>query len=247
MNLEQHTIISSSGAYSRGLWYLPAEQRPAKICLFLDGEYYVNQMDAPAKLIALQRAGLIPPVTCVFVSYVDGAARHADYTCNDQYARFITEDLIAWVQSRNAGIYSRDCLIGGLSLSGLQAAYTALVACDVFSYTLCQSGSLWWNKQWLKNDLQNHSATNQKYWISVGDQETESGVIHPPTDLVQEVDQISAVKQFAEALNSQGNSVNYHLFAGGHDPNCWEAEFSDAMLWLLRDSSAEATTDDCSL
>lgn len=238
MNLEEHTVTSSSGEYARTVWYLPAEQSPAKICVFLDGEYYVNQMDAPAKLTVLQRERLIPPVACMFVSYVDGEARHHDFTCNDRYARFITEDLIAWIQSRNRGITTQDCLIGGLSLSGLQAAYTALAAHEVFSLTLCQSGSLWWNNEWLrnewlKNDLQSRSTTGGKFWISVGDQETDSGIIHPPTDLVQDVDQISAVTQFSDGLKAHGDRVHYHLFAGGHDPKCWEAEFSDALQWLL--------------
>ncbi|QDT98234.1 alpha/beta hydrolase [Gimesia aquarii] len=233
MNLEEHTLTSSCSEYTRRVWYLPAEQSPEKICLFLDGEYYVNQMDVPDKLTVLQREGLIPPVACLFVSYVDGETRHYDFTCNDRYARFITEDLIEWIQSRNAGISRQDCLIGGLSLSGLQAAYIALTTPEVFLFTLCQSGSLWWNNEWLKNDLQSRSTTSGKFWISVGDQETDSGIIHPPTGLVQDVDQISAVKRFADTLKAQGDVVHYHLFAGGHDPKCWEAEFSDAMQWLL--------------
>jgi|GEM_PF-5865175 len=48
MRLEEHTITSSTGEYSRDFWYLPSDQKPQKICLFLDGEYYVNKMDAPA-------------------------------------------------------------------------------------------------------------------------------------------------------------------------------------------------------
>lgn len=233
MNLEEHTLTSSCSEYTRRVWYLPAEQSPEKICLFLDGEYYVNQMNAPAQLVALQREGLIPPIACLFVSYVNGETRHYDFTCNDRYARFITEDLIEWIRSRNAGISKQDCLIGGLSLSGLQVAFTALTAPEVFSFTLCQSGSLWWNQEWLTSYLRSYSGNGDKFWISVGDQETDSGIVHPPTDLVQDVDQISAVRRFADALKAQGESVHYHLFAGGHDPKCWEAEFSDAMQWLL--------------
>lgn len=233
MNLEEHTLTSSCSEYTRRVWYLPAEDPPVRIGIFLDGEYYVNQMDAPAQLVALQREGVIAPMVCLFVSHVHNVARHNDYICNERYARFITNDLITWIQNRNKGLTAHDCLIGGLSLSGLQAAYTALVAPEIFSTTLCQSGSLWWNQEWLKDDLQNRSRIQGKFWISVGNRETESGISHPPTELFQEVDQITAVERFADALESQGGTVYYHLFEGRHDTKCWEAELSYALEWLL--------------
>jgi len=239
MNLEEYTVVSSTGEYTRDVWYLPSEQKPRKICLFLDGEYYVNQMDAPAKLIALQREGLIPPVVCLFVSHLNGEARHDDYTCNERYSRFIAEDLIAWVRNRNSGIAANECLIGGLSLSGLQAAYTAIIAHEIFMFTLCQSGSLWWNKEWLKSFVQSCPTRGDKFWISVGDQETDSRVVHPPTDLVQAVDQISAVERFVEVLKLKERTEHYHLFQGGHDPVCWKDEFSAALQWLLGPLSDE--------
>jgi len=172
-------------------------------------------------------------VACVFVSHVDGKSRHDDFTCNERYARFIVEDLISWVQNCNAGIATNECLIGGVSLSGLQAAYTALLRQEIFSFTLCQSGSLWWNDEWLTGFVKNCTTTGNQFWVSVGDQETESGVSHPPTNLVQDVDQISAVNRFVAALNLNEKCAHSHLFHGGHETRCWEAEFSDAIKWLL--------------
>lgn len=233
MKLEEHHIINLSGEYSRKVWYLPGISPAQKICLFLDGEYYVKHMDAPALLTDLQDKKLIPPVACLFVSHVNGAARHDDFTCNPRYARFVVEDLMPWIREHSKVTELRDHLIGGVSLSGLEAAYIALSYPSTFAYTLCQSGSLWWNKEWLTSRQTEFPLARGKYWISVGNKETDSGVSHPPTNLRQDVDQITACRRFAEALEKKSIPVRYHLYEGGHDPRAWRAELSDALQWLL--------------
>lgn len=233
MKLEEHTIVSSSGEYSRKAWYFPSEQEPKKICIFLDGEYYVNHMDAPSMITELQDKGLIPPITCLFVSHVNGEARHHDYTCNQRYAQFVAQDLVTWVRDRNSRITDHDHFLGGTSLGGLEAAYASLCYPKIFTSTLCQSGSFWWNKEWLKNQPLNLSTSKGKFWISVGDKETESNAVHPPTGMRQEVDQISATERFVEVLKGQNLDVHYHLYQGGHEIKPWKEEFSTAIQWLL--------------
>jgi enterochelin esterase-like enzyme len=74
---EEHIIQSASGEFSRKVWLLTASRgEPEKLAIFLDGEYYVNKMDAPAVLTSLQQTGIIPPMVCAFVSHVSGEARH---------------------------------------------------------------------------------------------------------------------------------------------------------------------------
>ncbi|MBC2600637.1 alpha/beta hydrolase [Puniceicoccus vermicola] len=232
MKIEEHDLLSSSGEFSRKAWYLPCAKSPEQFCIFLDGEYYVNRMDAAAKLIGLQESESIPPVACLFISHFDGEARHYDYTCNKRYANFVASDVIAWLHERNPEVTLTGHLIGGTSLSGLQAAFTAMTHSKTFALSLIQSGSFWWNKEWLKENLPNLCATEGRFWISVGDKETESEATHPPTGMRQELDQISATERFIGRLKHYNSEVCYHLYSGGHEIRPWEQEFSSAIQWL---------------
>lgn len=234
MKLEEHIVKSSSGEYSRKVWLLNgAKGATQKLCLFLDAEYYLNKMDAVPMLIDLQASGAIPLATCLFVSHVNGEARHADYTCNPSYARFIAEDIVHWAKERNEGISEYDNLICGLSLSGLESAYLTLTCPELFPYALCQSGSFWWNKEWLLGQAKSLSNKRSRLWISVGDQERESGVSHQPTGMRQEVSQVDATENIVEELKLLGYGVSYHLFSGGHDTVPWKEELPSALKWLI--------------
>lgn len=238
--MEALTIADSSGEFSRKAWLLPGHGKPGKVALFLDGEFYVERMNAPALLTDLQARDLIPPMTCLFISHVDATTRHEDYTCSAAFARFLVEDAVPWAR-KHAGIQSDSGhFIGGASLGGLQAAYTALHHPGVFSSILCQSGSFWWHHEWLSGSLKRPPPAPARFWLSVGSNETASGVTHPPSGLVQKVDQISAVKRFSEALDAQSHHVHYHLYDGGHELASWEKELPEAMTWLLRPSSVVA-------
>ncbi|MEJ0000579.1 MAG: hypothetical protein WDO13_16315 [Verrucomicrobiota bacterium] len=72
--------------------------------VFLDGEFYLNKMDAPATLRELQRTRVIPPMTCAFVSHRDEVARHNDLTCNARFAEFIATDVVRWLRGKEEGL-----------------------------------------------------------------------------------------------------------------------------------------------
>ena len=84
---------------------------------------------------------------------------------------------------------------------------------EIFSFTLCQSGSLWWNDEWLTGFVKSCTTARNQFWVSVGDEETESGVSHPPTNLRQDVE-ISAVNRFVDTLKLNQKSAHSHLFHG---------------------------------
>jgi enterochelin esterase family protein len=233
VSVEEHVVTSASTEYSRKVWYAESGPNPEVLCIFLDGEYYVNKMDALASLAGLTIRNQAPPMACLFVSHVDGTARHQDYTCNSRYAEFLAKDLISWLRMRSGISSVGGHLLGGTSLSGLQAAYTSLHYPDVFRLVLCHSGSFWWNQEWLTSTLHNLPRNAAKYWISVGDKETDSGISHPPTGMRQEVDQISAARRFADAVRKRGNPVHYYLNRGGHDISPWKEELPQAMQWLM--------------
>jgi len=71
-------------------------------------------------------------------------------------------------------------------------------------------------------------------WLSVGDEETDAGVSHPPTGLFQSISQIEGVERARAVLEEHGGDVSCHRYRGGHAFEHWRAELSDALLWLLR-------------
>lgn len=237
MSPTEFIIESASGAFSRKIWLLdpPPGGTPDHIAVFLDGEFYVNRMNAPSIIHDLQCRGLIPRIACAFVSHVDGAARHRDLTCSSDYADFVARDVIQWMQQRYPMVSKAQHFIGGPSLGGLAAAFIALSYPQTFSRCLSQSGSFWWNNEWLTAQFHQWRHSQTKFWSSVGDQETASGVSHPPSGLRQEVTQIAACKRFAEALAARQNPVLHRLYSGGHEFGPWQDELPDALRWLFND------------
>jgi enterochelin esterase family protein len=191
-------------------------------------------MDAAATLNELQESETIPSVACLFISHLNGEARHYDYTCNQSFADFVANDVIAWLHERNPGVPSAGHLVGGPSLGGLQAAFTAMSHAKTFGLSLSQSGSFWWNNEWLRENLPRFCAENGRFWISVGDKETESEAIHPPTGMRQERDQISATERLIERLGDYTSEIHFHLYDGGHEIRPWKEELPGAIQWLFR-------------
>ena len=193
--------------------------------MFLDAEHYLRDLDC------LPLIGEVPelePMTCVFVSHENSAARHVDYPCNESYARFIAEDVVGRVTAKKGGH-----LVCGLSLSGLASAFVCLRYPEVFGGALCQSGSFWWMVQ---NGVE-IPRTNARFWLSVGDEETATGVSHPPSGMRQEISQIEGVRVVADRLRKRGGDVNCHEFSGGHKAAPWRAELAEALRWLAREET----------
>ena len=235
MNVEHHSITSASGEYTRAIQLLRGpEHESHRLCLFLDGEHYWRDLDAIPIVDGLRQSGALPPMTYLFVSHVSREARHADYACNDRYANFIAVDVVRWARENIAGVRAGGNVICGLSLSGLAATHIALGYNKVFSYLLSQSGSFWWNKEWLATNANPPAPVKSRFWISVGDKETATEVTHQPTGLFQGVSQITGAENIARKLESLGGTVHYHLFDGHHAAAPWKEELAPALKWLMK-------------
>jgi enterochelin esterase family protein len=225
-------IASARIGGSRTIWLQPPKTGPAVRCVtLLDGELYIERVRAPAIVEKLQREGDLRPTSFVYVSSFDAAARHRDFTCNDDYSSFLVHDVLPYVEQSH-GRYEQHYL-GGLSLSGLAAAFAILRRPGVFAGGLCQSPSAWWNGEWLTSSIANSS--QGRFWISVGDQEVQKDINHPPTGLYQETSQLESVRRLTEQLRQTKSTVRWHEFCGGHDPLCWASELPAALRWLMTD------------
>jgi len=234
--LEKHTVADAAMGYSRTVWLLrgPAG-RSQQLCLFLDGELYLDKMKAAPVLNALAARGTLPPVTFAFISHDGMKAREHDYTCNDRFGKFIAEKVIPWLEQEIPDVRPRQHLIGGLSLSGLAAAWLALQYPGNFPYCLCQSGSFWWNDEYFTKTAPQRAPADARFWLSVGDQETE--VDETPPGSPPEVSQIVGVNNACRVLKYLGATVHYHEYHGGHSMPCWRDELNHALAWLLSRSN----------
>jgi enterochelin esterase family protein len=218
------------------VWCLapPAEQ-PTAAVLFLDGELYLERVGAADLVRGLQERRAIPPTMAVFLSHGGAAARHDDFICSPDYARFVAYDVVGSVREEHPG--ATEIVIAGLSLSGLAAAYTATRHPTVFRAAVCQSPSFWWKQAQFAEELPPASPAGPKFWICVGTGETEAGVSHPPSGLRQELTQVTGCLLAAAALRAKGYRLDYREYDGGHDPAWWRDDLALAVPWALSDQS----------
>jgi iron(III)-enterobactin esterase len=228
---ERHVLRSRCGRYERKVWFAPGLSAGRhELAVFLDAELYLHDMDCMPVIRGCMTAGGVPSMSCIFVSSHSYTSRHEDYTCNADYSRFIAEDVVAWAKQHDENIAGSDRLICGVSLSGLEAAYILTQHPDAFSSALCQSGSFWW----LADNAILSRPTSARFWLSVGTEEIETGVRHPPTGLFQRISQIEGVERAARSIESLGGSVHYNLYSGGHAFSPWREELATALRWLCQ-------------
>lgn len=228
MNPQEITTERLNG--SRRIWLQPSADA-TRCWIFLDAELYLDRVGASQIVEQLLQDGRLPPTTFAYVSSLDTAARHRDYTCSDDYAMFLIQEIIPWIE-QSQGRFERYYL-GGLSLSGLAAAYTLCRHPGAFAGGLCQSPSAWWNDECLTLAIASQPANHGRLWVSVGSQELQQGVSHPPTGLFQQTSQLDSVRRLVRQLETSFSQVHSHEYAGGHDPACWAAELPAALTWLL--------------
>ena len=233
MTPRQHNIQSTCGRFTRDvLLFRGSADESGNCCIFLDGELYTDRVKAPDIIREALAAGSLPLMDCLYLPNASAAGRHADYTCHEGFAAFVAVDLPRWIE-REAGRFER-LFLGGLSLSGLQAVFTALRHPGVFSGVLSQSPSAWWQDESLARSLIPADDSRNRFWLSVGTQELQENVSHPPTPLHQKTSQLGSVRRLASAMTDASHEIHCHEYVGGHDPVCWGAELPHALAWLMK-------------
>ena len=203
------------------------DNKPYGVLLLNDGFEYINILSAQNVLDNLIAKKEIPPIITVFVHATKDRAENLK--CNDEFSKFLACEVMTYVEKEfNISNKSEDNIIGGYSLGGLAASYTALKYPHIFGNVLSQSGSYWYkrddykseDKLWIINEFASIERLPIKFYINVGDIEPK-------------ISMIDTNVQFSEALNKLGYKVKFETFGSGHDYLCWGETLADGLKYLL--------------
>jgi len=235
--IESHTLDSAYLGETRTfVVYKPASQIVgAKLpsVYINDGGDYLNLIDTAAILDRLITDRVIPPLVAVFIPPIN---RGAEYVENDDYVRFLADELVPFIQST----YDTDpdpakTGIVGSSLGGSAALYTALNRPEVFGLTAGQSGAYSVNNdvviEQLKSANRAHRSGRQlqqdlRMYFVVGAYETAVSGNTTTRNLLM------ANRRLLHALESSEHTYSYDERPEGHSWGLWRGTLGEALSYL---------------
>jgi enterochelin esterase-like enzyme len=196
------------------------------LLVMLDGGAYVSLADMRPILDELIAAKRIPPMVAAFVGPATPNDRTAEMTCNDLFANFLAQEVVPWMHEKyHASRGAADAIIGGSSLGGLQAMFTAWRHPDVFGNVLSLSGSNWWKPEgdaepsWLIRQLAAAPAVPVRVSMSVG--------------LMEVHDQLDTNRHLRDVLIAKGYWLRYAEFNGNHGYVSWKSDLPKRLSALF--------------
>lgn len=225
----QHQRLGTT--YPVDLFSTAKQNSADPLIIFLDGQVWSRHLSILQHVQMLTDSGQIAPANYAFLHSVTSAQRCLDYGCRDLFSQALVEDLLPLLYRHFALASSTAVVLCGQSLGGLCALHTSLLYPDVFQSLILQSGSYWWcdyrHSNLFKGQTQRfldlvpqHLAQSQKrtrLLISAG--QCESDMREDSLQLYRE-------------LNAQ-QSVQYQIFAGGHDAVNWQHDLVTGLRNLL--------------
>ena len=207
-----------------------ASSRMLPLVLLFDGESYITDVAAPDMLDNMIGGAVIPPVVVAFVD--TQGTRDADLQPNENYQRFIAEDLVPWLRKHyRIAKDPRLNVVAGSSFGGLAAVYTAFVHPEIFGNVLSQSGSFWWsptylqdvapspNAGWMVKKFAESAPKSLRFYMSVG--------------LWEGAGMLSGNRILHSVLTGKGNTVIYAEVVSGHNYLNFQSTFPDGLIALL--------------
>lgn len=170
--------------------------------------------------------------------------RLRELSCNPQFDAFVVSELLGFVQTQYPlATDPRHVLIGGTSLGGLAAAYTAHRHPDRFGNVLTQSGAFSWAQGtyrspdqgtdiepgWLIRQFVQVPHQPLRFSLMVGTLERDFESWGTSTST------LAANRHMRDVLQACGYNVQYHEYSGGHDFIGWRITLPDALSYLTRE------------
>lgn len=226
-------------ANPRSVWVYTTPGAPLRnpnlLILFDGGTTYQYRIPTTTILDNLFAAGNIGQTVAVFVDN-GGEARASDMTFSDAFVKFLTDELLPWVERDSK--FKADpahTVLCGDSLGGLLSAYAALRRPDVFGNVLAQSGSFQFKNQndangsgpeWLVRQFELAPKSNVFFHLDVGQMEDRPEGNDGTTLL-------AANRHLRDVLKARGYNVHYVEVYSDHDPVHWRRTLPDALMATL--------------
>ncbi len=224
-------LIRYGGDTSEGgrrVWvYTPPGYRPAgrpyRLLLLFDGWQYTHTIPVPTILDNMIADGALPPTVAVMI---DKKERMKELYLNPSFADFVAGPFIKWVRERYNVTHSpRESVVGGLSLGGVAAAYTALRHPEVFGGVLSQSGAFQYrheDPEGLMRRFTKRARVAVRFYL-------EAGLL----EVNETPSLLHTNRHLRDVLEAKGYAVTYSEFNGRHDAVCWRGSLSQGLAALL--------------
>lgn len=226
LNDEYRVWIYTPAGYSQ-------ENEKYKMLVLSDGFEYIHGLSTTTLLDNLIYKNQIPPIVTIFIESKDN--RFEMLSCNKDYGKFITEEIVPYAREKyNISYKPEDAIIGGLSLGGLAATYLGLTQPEVFGNVLSQSGSFWWHPEWSPEKV-NSKEEIEDTWMSnlFKEQEKLSLNFYLEVGILEGNRMITPNKIMRDVLISKGYNIRYSEFKGGHDYLSWGETLAKGLLYLI--------------
>jgi len=199
--------------------YLPAGydesgNRRYPTAYFGDGSEYVSNVPVPRILDYTIARGSVRPLIAVFIEPIP---RNEEYRMNDEYRRFLVEELVPSIDNRYRTIASAEAraVLGG-SRGGLAAADVAYFHADTFG--ACGAIAPAASPMNLVDVVAQGEVKPVRFFVLVG-----------LYDLDWRPDGIALY----DALRSNGYDVEFLEIPEGHSWNAWKSHIDDVLTFLF--------------
>lgn len=191
-------------------------KEPSPVLYLQDGTDYRNRANAMTILDNLVRAKIVKPFYIVFLDPKD---RMKEYWANDDYAKFLAEEVVPMIDSKYNTIKSRDGrAVMGASLGGITAVHVGLKYPNVFGRIGGQSSSFWIDNECVVKDLEKlDGLTKFKFYFDDG---TLEGV--------------EDSRKVVNLLKTKGFDVTYIEGEAGHNWTAWRDRLADALIAIWK-------------
>jgi enterochelin esterase family protein len=212
----------------------PPLRNPNLLIVFDGGTTYQYRIPTTTILDNLYAGGKIDQTVAVFVDN-GGEARALEMTFSDSFVKFLTDELLPWIQEKyGLKTDAAHTVLCGDSLGGLISAYAALRRPDVFGKVIAQSGSFQFKNlndadrqpEWLARQFANTQGSTTFFHLDVGQMEDRPEGNDGTTLL-------DANRHLRDLLRARGYTVHYVELYSDHDPVHWRRTLPEALTVTL--------------
>lgn len=203
---------------------------PYPLAVLFDGLDYLSGIPTATILDNLIAQGRLPPTVALLVDPVD---RIGELGLDASFGDVVARALVPFVQQRyRASTDPRAVVVGGFSLGGLAAVWTAFRHPDVFGNVLAQSDARMPRPdgldvyEWLARQVEATPALPIRFHL-------EEGNLRRPEALDAAT---LPFRHLQPVLTAKGYSFTVRPFVGGHHTSSWRVRLGDALVALLADA-----------